>query len=127
MEILSIINSVILSFIFAHIMIIVLFTKEWKYRFRKSTLPIEHWKKVLILLTLFLIFFPLINYTFSNYISILLDYLGWYQLSLFFIILPTAYLMVDKLILYSPWQLRDIAPIGIIIINILLTMINLLS
>ena len=123
MGVLSVTNALILSFLIAEAVRTIFFTKEWKYRFRKSLKPIEDWKKGLIIMVLFLLFFPFINWLFVNYVSILLDYLGWYQFSLLLVLLPGSYLWIEKRILNLSWNWKDAIPIGIIVLVIAISFI----
>ena len=124
MEFLAIINSIILSFIFAESIVIILFTKSWQFRFKKTHEPIDIWKKILMIMILFVFVFPFINWLFANHVSPLLENLGRYQISLLFISLPSAYLITDKRILSSEWKLRDIIPVALIILNIIITILT---
>jgi len=123
MEWLGILNAVILSFLVAEFIRTLFFTRKWQFRFNKNPSPIVHWKKALVVLLLFVFVFPIINWLFVNYISRALSYLGFYQVSLFFLFLPITYLWVDKWILGSEWDKSDALPIGIIFLDLLLTLV----
>lgn len=121
MALLSIINAVILSFLVAEAVRALFFTKDWRFRFNHSIRPIEHWKKIAIIMVLFVFFFPLINWLFVQYVSLFLDLLGWYQLSLLFVLLPVTYLWIDKRILSLKWNKRDVIPVAIIFIDVVIS------
>jgi len=118
MGILSVINSLILAFLFVEFTRAILFTRGWKYRFNEGSIPLSNWKKGLILLVLFLVFFPAVNWVFTNFVPPFLEYLGFYQWSLLLILLPFSYLWIEKRILHSRWSWRDLIPIFVIILTI---------
>ena len=123
MGVLSILNSVILAFLVAEFIRTIFFTKEWVYRFNKNPTPLENWKKGLIITIMFVFIFPLINWVFTKYVSRLLEGFGYYQISLFFIFAPAAYLWIEKRTLSLVWEKRDAIPIAIILLSIIFTLI----
>ncbi|MBU0957820.1 MAG: hypothetical protein KKF56_03345 [Nanoarchaeota archaeon] len=120
---LSILNAVILSFLLAELIRVLFFTQKWKFRFHKNPRPIEHWKKALVVMLLFVFIFPFVNWFFVNYISSMLDNLGFYQISLFFVLFPVTYLWIDKWILGSDWENIDVLPVFVIVVDLILTII----
>jgi len=123
MEFLAILNAIVLSFLVAEIIRAAFFTKKWSFRFTKGDNPIEHWKKILIIMILFILFFPLVNWLFVTYFSKVLATLGGYQVTLLFILLPATYLWIEKRILSLPWNKRDLIPVGIILIDVLISVL----
>ena len=123
MGVLSILNAIVLSFLVAEIVRAVFFTKKWSFRFTPGDKEVENWKKILIIMGLFIVFFPLINWLFISYVSVLLELLGAYQISLLFILLPATYLWIEKRILSLPWGKRDIIPVGIILIDVVVSVV----
>ena len=115
------VNSVILAFLFAELIRLIFFTRDWRYRFRESALPIKSWKKALIVMLLFLLLFPLINWIFSSYLSVYLASLGLYQISLLFLLLPVVYLWIKKRILVAAWGWSDLIPVLIIAADVAIT------
>ena len=120
---LAILNSVILSFIAAELIRVIFFTKQWIFRFNKDPQPIENWKKALIIMALFIFVFPFINWFFVNYLSIVLEYLGAYQISLFFFLLPAIYLWIHKRILSLPWGKADLIPLSVVLLDVVITVL----
>jgi len=112
-----------LGFFAAELVRVIFFTKNWGFRFSETKREIKNWEKALTIMLLFIFIFPLINAVFVNYVSTFLEYFGWYQLTLFFILLPSVYLWIEKRVLSLGWQKRDIFPVGIILFAILITII----
>jgi hypothetical protein len=121
MDVLSIFNSVFLAFLTVEAIRLLFFTREWKYRFNKNSVPLKNWKKSIILMFLFVLIFPLINWFFIQYVSTLLVLLGLYQISLFVFLLAIIYLWIEKGILRFPFGMVDVLPILVIILDIALT------
>lgn len=119
---LSILNAVVLSFIVAELVRVLFFTKEWRYRFNQSHEPIENWKKALIVMLLFVFAFPFINWVFTNYVSPALESLGYYQISIFLVLLSATYIWIEKRIMSLPWDKWDLIPLGIIVLVSIVTM-----
>jgi len=124
----TILNIVILSFLVEEIITNIFFTKGGKYRFSHPkqkkyshliTFSSKH-KLVFIRLFLLIILLPVIDYAFWPYISFYLESLKGYQWSLFFFILPIAYLWTEKRIVGGKWHLYNIIPIGISLLSLVL-------
>jgi len=118
---LSILNSVLLAFLLAEFVRVIFFTKDWRYRFNKESVPIESWKKGLIVLVLFVFAFPLINWVFVEYVSRVLVLLGSYQISLFVVLVAGVYLWITKRTLSLPWDRKDVVPVLVIVLDLVVT------
>jgi len=118
---LSILNSVLLAFLLAEFVRVIFFTKDWRYRFNKESVPIESWKKGLIVLVLFVFAFPLINWVFVENVSRVLVLLGSYQISLFVVLVAGVYLWITKRTLSLPWDRKDVVPVLVIVLDLVVT------
>ena len=119
MGILSTINAIVLTFILAELIITIVFTKNWKFRFRRArghpqlTPFSKTWKVVSITLLLVLVILPILDYLLWPQINILIQKLGIYQWNLLFFLLPVAYLWTEKKIIGRKWNLYDLIPASI--------------
>jgi hypothetical protein len=119
----GIFNGVILTFLTVELLRALLITKDWRFRFRMSKKEIEDWKKALIVMVLFVILFPIINWFFVSVLSgILTKTIGWYQVTLLLVLAPCTYLWITKRMMHLPWNWSDGIPIYITIANLLITL-----
>ena len=126
MGILSIINTIILTFILAELIITIVFTKSWKFRFRRAKghpqlKPFSKtWKVVSVTLLLVLVILPILDYLLWPQINGLIERLGIYQWNLLFFLSPIAYLWTEKRIVGRKWHLYDLIPVSISILSVII-------
>lgn len=118
---LSILTAVIFAFLVSELVRSVFFTKDWRFRLKSNAEPLENWKKALLIMGFFIILFPLVNLFFVNYVSLLIELLGWYQISLLLMLLPTTFLWIQKRILSLPWTKTDWILVGLIFLILLIS------
>ena len=116
MGILSTINTIVLTFILAELIITIVFTKSWKFRFKKAKdyphlKPFSKtWKVVSVTLLLTLVILPILDYLLWPQINSLIQKIGFYQWNLLFFLLPVAYLWTEKRIIGRKWKKYDLIP-----------------
>lgn len=121
---LAIINTIVLSFLLAELIITVVFTKDWKFRFSSiedypGLKPFaKTWKIVCVLLLIIIVIIPLLDWIFWSQITGLISKLGIYQWFLLFFMIPMAYLWTEKKIVGRKWKGWDAIPITISVISL---------
>ncbi|MCR4284571.1 MAG: hypothetical protein NUV97_00820 [archaeon] len=121
MDLFAILNSLMVYFLIVECIRVIIFTPDWKLRTRPEGESLKHWQKVLVLMFFFLVIFPVLNWFFLNYLTIFFVWIGMYQISFFFILMPLVYLWVEKRILSYPWRWSDLIPGGIILLDVIIT------
>ncbi len=118
------INTIVLTFILAELIITIVFTKNWKFRFNKvkghpQLTPFSKtWKVVSVTLLLTLIILPVLDYLLWPQINGLIEKFGIYQWNLLFLLLPIAYLWTEKRIVGRKWNKYDFIPTSISFISL---------
>ncbi len=130
-NILAVINTILLSFLLAELILTIVFDKHWKFRFKRiknhpNLRPYsKRYKVVSIVLLMLIIIIPILDYFLWPHLTSIIKKLGHYQWSLLFISLPIAYLWTEKIIIgekqKKKWKIQDAIPISVMILSSLIS------
>lgn len=129
MSLLSNINVIVLTFLLAELVVTIIFTKDWKFRFSHvKKYPqlkpyAKTWKIVSVSLLLAIVILPILDIVFWPFFNIQIEKLGFYQYFLLFFALPIAYVWTEKRIVGRKWHLYDIIPLSISFISLIIALI----